>query len=166
MAWGELSRSFFMRLFISSVLVTIALLGSVSEQNASKRGLVANLKNNAVADGCGCYFRFRGTPTNAGRYVFFSSIEDDEKAAWMNIDGRDLKLSLARRRDPKGKERVGSKSTRRYLSRDISVDATYIATRICGRDDESCESTEYSATLIVRHGHRTQVVEAAGGCGC
>ncbi len=156
-----------MRLFTKCVFLTIVVLGTVSAQSASKRGLVANLKNNAVAEGCGCYFRFRGTPTNAQRYLFFSSIaEDDEKTAWMNIEGRDVKLSLAGKRDPKGRERVGNRSTRRYVADDISVEATYIATRVCKRDDDSCESTDYSATFVVRRGATTQVVKAVGGCGC
>lgn len=86
-----------MRLFLWLALAATLTLGTVSAQNASKRGLVANLKNNAVADGCGCYFQSRGTPRNAQRYLFFSSIEDDEKTAWMNIEGHDVKLSLARK---------------------------------------------------------------------
>lgn len=155
-----------MRLLAMLVLVTIVVLGTVSAQNASKRSLVANLKNNAVADGCGCYFQSRGTPRNAQRYLFFSSIEDDEKTAWMNIDGHDVKLSLARKRGPTGSVHVGSRLTRRYVAEDISVDVTYIATRICKRDDEDCEVTDYSASLTVRKGVRSQVVKAVGGCGC
>ena len=155
-----------MRLFTSCVLLTIVVLGTVSAQSASKRGLVANLKNTAVAEGCGCYFRFRGTPKNAQRYLLFSSIENYEKTAWMNIEGRDVKLSLARKKDPKGKERVGSRSTRRYVADDISVEAAYTATRVCKRDDDSCESTDYSAILVVRKGARVQVVKAVGVCGC
>jgi hypothetical protein len=84
------------------VLLTIVVIGTVSAQNASKRSLVARLKNNAVADGCGCYFQYRGTPRNEQYYLFFSPIEDAEKTAWMNIEGRDVKLTLARKMDPMG----------------------------------------------------------------
>jgi hypothetical protein len=155
-----------MRLFSRCVLLTIVVLGSVSAQSASKRSLVANLKNNTVAEGCGCYFRFRGTPQNAQHYLFFSSIADYEKTAWMNIEGRDLKLSLTRKTDPQGRARIGGRSTRRYITDDISVGATYIATRVCKRDDESCESTDYSVALVVRKGTRVQVLKAVGVCGC
>lgn len=155
-----------MKLFTSCLLLTIVVLGSVSAQNASKRGLVARLKNNAIADGCGCYFQYRGVPRNETYYLFFSSIEDDEKTAWMNIDGKDVKLTLVRKMDPKVRERVGSKSTRRYVTDGISVDATYVATRVCKRDDESCESTDYSGTFVVRKGDQMQIVKAVGGCGC
>lgn len=155
-----------MRLSLWLSFAIMLTLGSVSAQNASQRSLVARLKNNAVADGCGCYFQYRGVPRNQQYYVFFSSIEDDEKAAWMNIDGQDVKLTLARKTDPKGSVRVGSRSTRRYVADDISVDATYVATKVCGRNDESCESTDYSATLVVKKGAKMQTVKAVGGCGC
>jgi hypothetical protein len=158
--------NFFMRLFARWLVLTIFVLGTVSGQDASKRSLVARLSNNAIADGCGCYFQYRGTPKNEQYYLFFSSIEDAEKAAWMNIEGRDVKLKLTRKRDPTGRMRVGSKSTRRYVAGDISVEATYIATKVCERDDEACESTDYSATFAVRKGIRVQVVKAVGGCGC
>jgi hypothetical protein len=155
-----------MRLLLWLSFATMLTLGSVSAQNASKRSLVARLKNNAIADGCGCYFQYRGVPRNHQYYVFFSSIEDEENVAWMNIGGQDVKLTLARKTDPKGSVRVGSRSTRRYVADGISVDATYVATKVCGRDEESCESTDYSATLVVRKGDQVQTVKAVGGCGC
>ncbi len=82
-----------MRFLTSCVFLSIVGLGTVFGQNASKRSLVANLRNNAVADGCGYYFKFRGTPRNAELYVFSSSI-DDEKKTWMNVGGRDVKLTF------------------------------------------------------------------------
>lgn len=125
------------------------------------------MKNTAIAKGCGCYFQYRGTPRNERYYLFFSPVEDAEKTAWMNIEGRDVKLTLVRKMDPKGRPRVGSRSTRRYVADDISVEATYIATKVCPPDDdETCESTDYSATLVVRKGAQEQTVKAVGGCGC
>jgi len=156
-----------MGLFTRYVLLTMVVLGSVSGLSASKRGLVANLKNNAVADGCGCYFSFRGTSPNPERYVFSSSI-DDEKTAWMNIGGRDVKLTLEREIGLKGKEaeRVGSRSSATYASGDIQVSGTYVVTQVCDPNDESCESTQYDVTFVVRKGRKSQVVKAVGSCGC
>ncbi|CAN5637551.1 hypothetical protein BH20ACI3_BH20ACI3_16490 [soil metagenome] len=68
-----------MRFFTKCVFLTIVVPGTVCAQSASKRVLVANLKNNTVADGCGCYFKFRGTPRNAERYLFVSSAEEDDE---------------------------------------------------------------------------------------
>jgi len=155
------------RLFLALAFGAVLIVGIISAQTASKRGLVANLKNTAV-DGCGCYFRFRGTARNAERYIFFSSIEEDQKTAWMNIDGRDVKLTLEKEEGLKGKEQeqVGARSTARFAAGDIKVSATYIVTRVCDANDESCESTEYEATFVVRKGARSQGVKAAGSCGC
>ena len=155
-----------MRLFYILLLTAIVMMGTTLAQTASKRRLVANLKNNTVADGCGCYFRFRGTDENSQKYVFFSSIEDEEKTAWMNIGGADLKVRLVKKFDPKGTVRVGSKSTRQYTAGNVLVDATYVATEVCGRDDESCESTSYAATFVVKKGRAMQILKATGGCGC
>jgi hypothetical protein len=156
-----------MRPFARCLLLLIVVLGTVSAQNASKRSLVGRLKNTAIAKGCGCYFQNRGTPRNERYYLFFSPIEDAEKTAWMNIEARDVKLTLVRKTDPRGRPRVGSMSTRRYVADDISVEATYIATKVCPPDHiESCESTDYSATLVVRKGAQVQKVKVVGGCGC
>ena len=156
-----------MILFPRCVLLTIVVMGSVSAQNASKRSLVANLKSNAVAEGCGCYFKFLGTSRNAERYIFFSSI-DDEKTAWMNVGGRDVKLTLEREIGLKGKEqeRVGSRSSATYASGDIEVSGAYIVTRVCEPKDESCESTQYEVTFVVTKGRKSQMVKAVGSCGC
>ncbi|MGI9168092.1 MAG: hypothetical protein ACR2G5_17215 [Pyrinomonadaceae bacterium] len=155
------------RLFLALALGTVLVVGIISAQTASKRGLVANLKN-TVVDSCGCYFRFRGSARNAERYIFSSSIDDDQKMAWMNIAGRDLKLTLEKEEGLKGREqeRVGARSTARFAAGDIKVSATYVVTRVCDTNDESCESTDYDATFVVRKGGKSQVVKAAGSCGC
>lgn len=155
-------------------LLIVLILGLLTIQmarpaQAPPRRLVGNLKNNSLADGCGCYFQFRGTPENANRFIFFSSIEDDgNKTAWMNIAGQDVKLKLEKLSGPlwTERERVGSRSTVRYAAGDVTVNGTYVVTRVCRPDDESCESTEYNVTFVVKKGARSQVVKAKGGCGC
>ena len=154
-----------MKLVLSLLILFLALAGTVASSTQAPR--VANIKDKKISDGCGCYFQFRGTPREAQKYMFFSSIEDtEEKEAWMNIDGKDVKLTLVSKTDPKGRERVGSRSTRRYATQGTILDVTYVATRVCGVNDESCESTDYDATfkLMVRGMQRT--IKAVGGCGC
>jgi hypothetical protein len=156
-----------MRLFAMCMLLTIVVWGTVSAQNASKPGLVANLSNSAVSDGCGCYFKFRGTPLRVDRYMFFSLYEEDKKAAWMNVGGRDVELTLVKKTGQNGKlERVGSRSKETYSSGDITVTATYAVTHVCARSDENCESTGYDVTFVVKKGLKSQVVKAVGYCGC
>jgi len=160
-------KTHIVRLFLGLALGAVLIVSIISAQTASKRGLVANLKN-TVAEGCGCYFRFRGTARNAERYIFFSSIEEDQKTAWMNIGGSDVKLTLEKEEGLKGKEqeRVGSRSTARLAAGDITVSATYIVRRVCKANDENCESTDYDATFVVKKGAKSRVVKAAGSCGC
>ena len=158
-----------MKLVLIPGLILITIVVVAPAQTRPQR-LVGNLKNNAVADGCGCYFQFRGAPENAQRYIFFSSIEaDGNKTAWMNIDGQDVKLKLEKKSGPFGTEReepMGSRSTVKYSAGDITVHGRYTVTRVCARDDESCESIGYNVTFVVKKGSRSQIVKAKGGCGC
>ncbi|MCM3872669.1 MAG: hypothetical protein ND895_18465 [Pyrinomonadaceae bacterium] len=153
-----------MRLLAMCMLLTVVVLGTVSAQDASKRSLVGNVSNDTTSDGCGCYFKLRGTPRNVERYVFSSPMDE---SAWMNIDGRDVALKLVKETARIGKrEGVGSQSTEKYVSGDITVTATYIVTRVCAPNDEDCESTDFNATFVVRKGPKSQIVKAVGGCGC
>ena len=135
---------------------------------APQKHRIANIRNKQIPDGCGCYFQFVG-PKHGGSedYMFFASVEEEaEKVGWVNIDGRDMKLSLVSKTDPKGNERVGSRSTRKYVGPGIVLEATYVATRVCRRNDENCESTDYAATFKIAVQGEVQVIKASGGCGC
>lgn len=79
-----------------------------------------------------------------------------------------MKLTLEREVGLKGKEeeRVGSRSSATYASGHIKVSGTYAVTRVCDPNDESCESTEYDVTFVVKKGRKSQVVKAVGSCGC
>src|SRR3954452_20024317 len=106
-----------------------------------KKISVGNLKNGDAVEGCGCYFTFPANDKkNNSRFAFMA---DPEKTAWMNIDGKDVKLTLGRYTEPKGREKVGDKSVRTYTAPGIDVTATFIATWVCGRKDENCEVTKY-----------------------
>lgn len=146
---------------LTFLIIAACLLGTSSAQNASKRPLVGNLKG--AFDGCGCYFKFRGTKRNSNRLMF---AEFGQNNAWMNIDGRDSQLKLVKDRNPGDRERVGSMWRRTLAARDISVTSTYVATRVCAANDENCESTDYDATFVVKKGKRVQTVRAFGWCGC
>ncbi|MGI8918759.1 MAG: hypothetical protein ACR2H6_09160 [Pyrinomonadaceae bacterium] len=142
------------------LMLVLSTLGTTAAQNASKRMLVGNLNRNF--DGCGCFFKFRGTRKNSPKVMF---AEFGQNNAWMNIDGRDVQLKLVK--EIRGeRERVGSNWTRTIAVRDISVTSTYVATRVCAPNDETCESTDYDATFVVKKGRRSQTVRAFGWCGC
>ena len=151
-----------MKSFCVLLIMLLCLVGTTGAQRASKRRLVGNVKNNLV-DGCGCYFKFRGTKRNSEQYMFSQSI--DQKA-WMNIDGKDVQLKMLKERNPGDRERIGSKWTKTLSAGDITVSSTWVTTRICAPNDENCESTDYDATFVVRKGKRLETVRAFGWCGC
>jgi hypothetical protein len=151
-------------IYVLSFMMLCSLPTSFA-QTASKRALVGNVKRSGI-EGCGCYFRFRGTSGDVEQYMFVENIEENDKTAWMNIEGRDVQLKLVKERNPGGREVVGSKWTRTFAANNIVASSTYIATRVCDRDDESCESTDYSATFVIKKGRRVQTVKALGTCGC
>ncbi|MEP6920467.1 MAG: hypothetical protein ABI967_05020 [bacterium] len=155
-----------MKLIYVFLIAAICLLGTTFAQTASKQRLVGNLRNKRLVDGCGCYFQFPGSKKNSEDYLFVSSLEENEKTAWMNIDGRDVKLRLVREVAGKGRERVGSRSSKSFTGGDVTVMSTYVATRVCAYNDESCEATDYAAIFVVRKSNRVQTVKAVGGCGC
>jgi len=128
--------------------------------------MVGIIKNSDVMQGCGCYFN-PATETNRGstRYVFLASLEAGQNA-WMNIDGKDVKLRLIKSVDPKGQIKVGKRSTGQYASGDIVVNVEKVVTGVCPPKDEDCEVTDYEATISITKGNRAQTAKAKGGCGC
>ena len=148
----------------SILLVTIVcLLGTSFAQRASKSRLVANLERAELADGCGCYFRFRDAGRHPEKFMFVEGADDDP---WMNLAGRDVRLKRIGESPRVEKERVGSSHMKRFVVDDFSVTSTYVATRVCPSADEECESHEYIATFVVRKGRRAETVKAVGWCGC
>lgn len=151
-----------MKSFCGLLIMLLCLVGTTGAQRASNRRLVENVKNKVV-DGCGCYFKFRGTNRSSEQYMYSQSI--DQKA-WMNIDNQNVQLKMLKERSPGDRERIGSRWTRTFSAGNITVSSTWVTTRMCAPDDENCESTDYDATFVVRKGMRTETVRAFGWCGC
>lgn len=105
-------------------------------------------------------------PESRERYIFFSSIEDDDKTAWMDVDGKDIKLKLVKSSESKRRERVGTRSSMTYAAGDLTVSITLVATRVSKPNDENCESTDYKATFRLKRGTERRVIGAVGWCGC
>lgn len=137
----------------------------VSSAKAPLPPRVANIKDSSVVDGCGCYFQFPAEwkQKQSDKYVFMEGIDDE--GAWMNIDGRDVKLRLAASSN-KSVWGVGARSYKKYKANGIAVRIDYVVTRICKPGDEQCESTDYDATFTVTKAGRRRVIKAKGVCGC
>lgn len=140
------------------LFVVILLLGTNIVVSAQQKKMVGVLADSSIPDGCGCAFSFNKN----GRPIF----ADDFQTAWMNIDGKVVKLKRIKETSSKGRLKVGSRSVSRYESAGITVDVIKVATSVCPPRDVGCEVTDYSATITVRKGNRTQVVRTVGSCGC
>ena len=129
-----------------------------------KGSMINNIQDASVMQDCGCYFGLPGEETKKlPKWIFLADL--NEESAWMNVDGRDVKLRLTRLTD-QGRAGVGNRLTRTYVAAGIKVLVSYVTTRVCRPDDEQCESTDYKATFTVTKGPRKQILRLKGGCGC
>ncbi|MEP6708348.1 MAG: hypothetical protein ABJC05_12555 [Pyrinomonadaceae bacterium] len=154
---------------IVSFIAVSPLSGATQEKNAAVNTdnfKIGFIKDRSLPEGCSCTF---STPSQRRRtdpqYLFVSDIEDEEKTAWLNIDGRDVELKLLSSRNPRT-ERVGSRSTRIYAGAGLKVVATYITTWLCPPKDEACEVTRYDGVFKVTKAGTTRTLRLKGDCGC
>ncbi len=143
-------------LLILTIVSFLALFGVANSTFAQKK-LVGIIQNNSVFHGSGCYF---GKNLKSSRFIFLSDLEGVGKNAWMNIDGKDVRLRLIFNNSPK-KERIGSRFMRRYVANGIKVETIFLATSAC----DDCEFGNYRATFVVHRGRRMVRVKAVGECG-
>ena len=116
-------------------------------------------------EGCGCEFTFASEiRKDDPRFVFTS--DEEEKKAFINIDRRNIALTLIHSTNPRGRERVGNRSTRTYEGEGIRVSAVYVAKRVCKKYDEACESTDYDGTFTLTKDRRKRIARLKGVCGC
>ncbi|MEO6392162.1 MAG: hypothetical protein ABIP75_09945 [Pyrinomonadaceae bacterium] len=152
---------------MKSRIILLSAVGLLLFVGVNARAQSGNLvgRLSASHDGCGCYFSFNRSDYKKSKLIFFASLDNDSDI-WMGIDGRDVKLKLVSRVEPKGKERVGSRATEKYSAAGVTVTLVRTVTWVCPPRDESCEVTKYSAVFTVSKGKRKQVVRAVGECGC
>jgi len=114
--------------------------------------------------GCGCSLVLNLADIRKGRYVF---IQDEGEPAYINLDGKDLKLEEI---DSGGSEavpeKVGDRSWVAYVAGDVKVRIDRTVTHICDPKDESCEVTYYKAILTVSRKTQKTTIRMIGLCGC
>ena len=157
-------------MILTRILFGLVLLGAfplAANSQIARHGLqVGNIKDKSLADGCGCDFRLRGTSVRSERFIFVSSIEENDQSAWMNIDGKDTELKLVKSTESKRRERVGMRFSETYAAGNLTVRIDLVVTRVCRPDDENCESTDYKATFTVKRSGEKRIIGAVGSCGC
>lgn len=125
-------------------------------------GLVDNGKRQYLS-GCGCSL-MPASMRRGQKYYFLTELDDAiGKKAWMNIDGRVVKLSLKSTTARASGERKGSIFTQVYKGGGVAARIVFVVTK---ENPPGGEVTFYSAVIKVTKGNRTQTVKAIGDCGC
>lgn len=137
-----------------------ALEGRAQSKPAPKPGFVTE---KSLLDGCGCSVYRTAEDNKNDRFLFVS---DMDREAFINLDGKDLKLRVLSWKEKTGQMMVGERSSETYAGGDVNVRLDFTVRRVCPPKDESCEATWYDVKMTVtRKGQRT-VVNAKGICGC
>jgi hypothetical protein len=104
------------------------------------------------------------------RNVFNSGDEnstDDCECAFMNLDGRRVRLKRIHSKwPPGGPDKVGKQGVQLYTAANTRVEVDWVVTHVCGpRDGEECEGVDFSATLKITRQGASAVLNVRGGCG-
>ncbi len=118
----------------------------------------------ALPEECGCLLQLSPDYRKHNRRAIFRSDFSDK--AWMNLDGKDLELSLVSPPASGRRERVGARRNEIYKSGSYKIEIQYVTTRICPPKDESCEAVWYSAMITVTKNGLSGKIKTIGLCGC
>lgn len=133
-------------------------------ETPGQRSMISILKGEIYVEDCGCSFGYPAKNNTSG-FGSVLALSPDIKTAWINIDGQDVELKLARATSLKV-ARIGSRFRRTYVTRGISVLVIQTITRMCIPYSPNCEWTGYRATVVVNKDARLQRVNLEGQCGC
>jgi len=145
------------------VAVSVLAAGGLAQSRrhgaapATTKGLIGYLRKEQYAERYGCTYSIKGDST---RVIFFDEDLGGGGEALMNIDGKDVQLKSAgatRRR--KGPVRVGRREVLDYAAHGIKVRVIRFRGREVGSGDN------YSGTVTVSKGNRSQTVRFTGWCG-
>lgn len=114
--------------------------------------------------GCGCSLSLNAADLRKGRYVF---IQDDGEPAYINLDGKDLKMEEVGSGGLEAiTEKVGDRSWVAYVAGDVKVRIDRTVTKVCDPKDEDCEVTHYKAVMTIIRKSQKAIVKTIGLCGC
>jgi hypothetical protein len=134
-----------------------------ARQSAPRVAEIADRSEVSRTVSCGFYFELpKKVETGSNSYVFISQMNGRE--AWMNLDGRDVRLGLVRI-SPYPKERLGARRRIDYHARGgytVRVETTVVGLS----DENNYEPTRFHVRLTVSRGGRTRIVRAVGTAGC
>ena len=124
---------------------------------AATKGLIGYLRKEQYAEKYGCTYSIKG---DRSRVIFFDEDLGGAGEAMMNIDGKDVQLKSAGvARHGKGSVSAGRREVLDYAADGIKVRVI----RLRGGEDGSGDN--YSGTVTVSKGNRSQTVRFTGWCG-
>jgi hypothetical protein len=149
------------------VMKTILLtLIAISATASAQVPILGALEESELDMGCGCSFHVPAVAKYQGKRILYWQ---DPDPARIRLDGQLLKLTVGEPRSstPSSRApRIGDRVNYSLTADGVKVAALCKATRVCSSEDESCESTEYSATISVATAKGKVKVQAWAVCGC
>lgn len=153
----------FARFILILLAVPVMSTGGLAQSSrqgvarSAAKDLIAYLRKEQYAAKYGCTYSLKG---GRSRVIFFSEDLTGGGEALMNIDGKDVQLkSAGEARKEKGPAGVGRREVLDYRAQGIKVRVIRFRGREVGSGDN------YSGTITVSRGNRTQTVRFVGWCG-
>lgn len=148
-----------MRLVFSFVLIVNLL----TSDGGNARHVIGPLRDRNPAWRCGCAF---STPGDRKAFVFAHPF--GRGPAWINIDGKDVKLTLINpvgdANDWSEKNPIGTTLT--YKGAGLRVKVIPGKLTSCPPKDESCEGVGVEAVLVIQGRGLRKSLNVVGACGC
>ena len=124
------------------------------------------LQEKEIDYGCGCSFHALGSVPDITNMLLMWEFLGPAK---MRIDGQLAHFEVSAPkifRKPESIERVGDRTVFKLRSGLWTATVDCRATKVCARDDDSCESTSYVGTLLVSSAKNRKLIKVQGVCGC
>ena len=156
----------FRKKILLALLFSLALSSEVKAQSMPAPSAQPKLRLGYVKNGdigCGCSYSSNVTDLQNRRYIFIESMDEP---AYINLNGRNLKLRPVASSKTKGEEKVGHRSWETYIAGELKIRLDKVVTKVCDPKDEACEVTFYKATITVTRKARKTIVKLTGLCGC
>jgi len=149
-------------IFIITSLIFTNAYSEDREQFTFNKTVIGSILESESASGCGCYFYYPEEDQSYGSSIL--QIEVGEKGIF-HINGKTIRLK------PEGKaydsqSHVGGKALFNLNAKNVNIKADLKAIKVCPKEHESCEVTDYSVTLSITSQKGQVIIPAWGQCGC
>ncbi len=147
-----------------SVVILLVLVASVAASGQIKIG---ELKDPVEVEGCSCTLQTAAEAGKPGSQKFLFVTEAGTKDAWMNINGKDVKLKLVKTTVIDDRNYgVGGRFYEEYTAQGMKIRIDYVVTWTCPPEDEECDHAKYDTTVTVTKGKMSETIKTIGICAC